>query len=339
MTFGLDRIETVQRAVVLGEPLWKYLASLIYILLAVCVAKLLDLIAAGWLKRLAARTETKLDDVLVELFSGPIKVVAFTVLVNIGLNVFEWPERARVYLSKVLVLVVAASLTWVTVKMTGLLLDTWRERFAHEADGRFDAQLFSVIRKSLNAFIIIMPVLVTAQNICINITAALTSLSIGGLAVGLAAQDTLANLFGAVAVFTDKPFRVGDQIKLEGTEGTVEAVGLRSTRGRSLNGELVAIPNKTVGHAAIVNISRRPFIKTVLHVSLDSTLPAAKEKRALAILEESYRGHAMTQDVNVSFNQFVVHNLNVLVLHWWKGTDYAAYLAGLQQMNVAVKEG
>jgi len=120
--------------------------------------------------------------------------------------------------------------------------------------------------------------------------------------------------------------------------GTVEAVGLRSTRVRSLNGELVAIPNKTVGNAAIVNISRRPFIKTVLTVSLDSSLPAAKVKRALAILEESYRGHAMTRDVNVSFNQFVVHNLNVLVLHWWKGTDYAAYLAGLQQMNVAVKE-
>src|SRR5258708_1922352 len=252
LTFGLDRIEPLQKAIVLGEPVWKYLASLIYLLLAVFVAKLLDLIAAGWLKRLATRTETRLDDVLVELISGPIKVVAFAVLANVGLNVFEWPEKARVYLSNALVLVVAASLTWVTVKMTGVLLDTWRERFAHESDGRFDDQLFSVIRKCLSAFTIVMAVLVTAQNIGINITAALTSLSIGGLAVGLAAQDTLANLFGAVAVFADKPFRVGDQIKLDALEGTVGAVGPPNTRVRNLHREFGAIPHKTVGNPALV---------------------------------------------------------------------------------------
>src|SRR5258708_33076902 len=109
----------------------------------------------------------------------------------------------------------------------------------------------------------------------------------GGRAGGWAAQASLANLVGAVAVFGDKPFRVGDQIKLDAIEGTVEAVGLRSTRVRNLNGELVAIPNKTVGNSAIVNISRRPFIKTTLNISLDSSLPAAKVKRALAVIEGS----------------------------------------------------
>jgi MscS family membrane protein len=156
--------------------------------------------------------------------------------------------------------------------------------------------------------------------------------------VGLAAQDTLANLFGAVAVFMDKPFRLGDQIKLEVAEGTVEDVGLRSTRVRNSEGHLVTVPNKTIGNAAITNITERPSIKTIMNLSLPRTLSTEKVKRALAILEQVYQEHSMTQEVWVSFNQFAGANLNVLVVHWWKGTDYRKYLAGLQEMNLAVKE-
>src|SRR5207247_6021499 len=133
----------------------------------------------------------------------------------IGLNIFDWSLTAKSYLSKALILVVAGSLTYLAVKVLNLLLDFWKHRLEHEADRKFNDQLFSVIRKSLNTFVIVVAVLVTGQNIGINITAAITSLSIGALAVGLAAQDTLANFFGAVALFADKPFRLGHHIKLD----------------------------------------------------------------------------------------------------------------------------
>jgi MscS family membrane protein len=275
---------------------------------------------------------------LVEALRGPVKVVAFVVFLHIGLNIFDWSGTAKLYFSKILILIVAASLTYLLLKIVDLLLDLWRRRVAHEADRRFNDQLFSIIRKSLNLFVIIVAVMVTAQNIGINITAVITSLSIGGLAVGLAAQDTLANLFGAVAVFADKPFRVGDQIKLDAAEGMVETVGMRSTRVRNSDGHLVIIPNKTIGNAAITNITQRPNIKTVLNLALAPDLPSAKVKRALALLNEIYRGHPMTQDVWISFNQFAGRNLNIMIVHWWKGTDYQKYLAGIQEMNLAVKE-
>src|SRR6185295_7219143 len=116
-------------------------------------------------------------------------------------------------------------------------------RTGENRDKTFDEQLFPIIRKSLKLFVIVVATLVTLDNIGVNITAAIASLSIGGLAVGLAAQDTLANLFGAVAVFVDKPFRIGDAIKLESVTGNVEAIGMRSTRVRNLEGHLVSIPN------------------------------------------------------------------------------------------------
>jgi MscS family membrane protein len=338
LTFKLDEIEILRGHSFLGEPLWKYLASLIYVLLAFYAAKLIDLLANVWLKRLASQTETKLDDLLLKLLRGPIKVVIFVLLLNIGLNFFDWSEKAKLYMSKGLILVVAGSLTFVAIKVLDILLAAWKRRHAQESDGRFNDQLFSVIRVSLNTFVIVVAVLVTAQNMNINITAAIASLSMGGLAVGLAAQDTLANLFGALAVFVDKPFRVGDQIKVDGTEGKVEAVGLRSTRLRSAEGHLVAVPNKTVGNATITNITERPGIKTVINFVLSHDLPTVKVKRAIALLEEIYRGNRLTREAWVSFNQFAGANANIQIVHWWNGTDYQTYLAGMQEMNLAVKE-
>ena len=338
LTFGLDRVEFLRTIHPLGEPLWKYIASLIYIFLAFYVAKILDLITNVWLKKWAARTQTQFDDLLLELLRGPVKVVAFVILLHIGLNVFAWPPLAQTVFSKGLILIVAGSLTYLAIKIIDLLLDFWRRRSAHEGDHKFNDQLFSVLRKSLNVFVIVVAVLVTAQNMGINITAVITSLSIGGLAVGLAAQDTLANLFGAVAVFADKPFQVGDQIKLDQAEGQVESVGLRSTRLRNPEGHLITVPNKTMGNAAITNMTRRTAIKTTLNFVLPRELPSEKVKRAVKLLEEIYRANPMTQDVLVSFNQFSGRNLNLQVVHWWKGTDNPKYMAGMQEMNLAVKD-
>jgi len=194
------------------------------------------------------------------------------------------------------------------------------------------------VRKTLKLFIIVVAALVTLTNIGIDVTAAIASLSIGGLAVGLAAQDTLANLFGAVAVFVDKPFRIGDRIQLDNVDGTVESIGLRSTRVRNLNGHLITVPNKTMGNATIINVTRRPNIKTEMNIGITYDTPADKVRRALKILEEVYRGHAMTADLLVSFNKFADSSLNILVVHWWNSTDFKAYVAGMQELNLTVKE-
>src|SRR6266542_5579482 len=100
LTFGLDQVEDLREHYLFGEPLWKYPASLIYILLAFGIARIIDLAAFSWLKRLAARTETKLDDLLLELLRGPIKVIAFVVFLHLGLTIFDWSATARTYFSK-----------------------------------------------------------------------------------------------------------------------------------------------------------------------------------------------------------------------------------------------
>jgi len=338
LTFFLERVELLNSATAFGEPLWKYLASLIYIFLAFYVSKFLDYLTRIWLKKWTEKTKTQLDDLLLGLLNGPIKVVSFVIFLNIGLGVFDWPDLVNKILDRVLKVIVAATVTYAILKLIDLLMGYWKQRTVAETDRGFDEQLFPIIRKTLKVFIVVVAVLVTSQNLGFDITAAIAGLSVGGLALGLAAQDTVANLFGAVAIFIDKPFRIGDRIQLDSVDGTVETIGLRSTRIRNLDGHLLTIPNKTMGNATITNVTRRPNIKTVMNIGITYDTPTEKVRRALQIIDEVYRGNSMTFDAWISFNKFADSALNIQVIHWWNSTDYKAYLGGMQEMNLSLKQ-
>jgi MscS family membrane protein len=338
LTFGLNHNDFLREHAFLGQPLWKYLASLIYILLAFLVATAVDFIVNNWLKRLAAKTETKYDDLILELLRGPVKVVAFVIFLNIGLGVFAWPERAEKFFAHGLIIIVACSVTYVALKFMDLLLGIWRTKVVAPEDKLFAEQLIPLVGRTAKVIIIIAAVLLTADNLQIEIKTLLAGLSVGGLALGLAAQDTVANLFGAVAIFLDKPFHLGDRIKVEDVDGTVEIIGLRSTRIRNLDGHHVTIPNKLMGNAIITNITRRSTIKTEINIGLIYDTPAEKVQRAIAILQEIFRAHPKTADLVIGFNKFTDSALNISIVHFWSGTDARAQLAGMQELNLQIKQ-
>jgi MscS family membrane protein len=337
LTFGLDQVPLLQHQPFGGIPLWQFFASLIYIFLAFMTAWVLDRLVHGRLRKWAEATETKVDDLLLDLLRGPVKVITFVILLHVGMEVYRWPPALADFFSKALKIIVAGSLTYVLLKLVDLAVGVWHQRATVPENEVLGRSLLPLIRKTLKVFVVIVAVLVTSQNLGLNVTGLIASLSIGGLALGLAAQDTLGNIFGAVAVLTDRPFHVGDRIQLDNVDGCVEVIGFRSTRVRNLDGHLVTIPNKTMGNATIVNVSKRPTIKTVMNIGITYDAPAEKIEQALAILETIFRGHPMTADVWLSFDRFADSSLNLLVIHWWNSTDYKAYLAGMKEMNLAIK--
>ncbi|MEY4916885.1 MAG: hypothetical protein RL616_798 [Verrucomicrobiota bacterium] len=338
LSFGLDQIQFLCVHTLLGQPLWKYLSFLIYIVLAFYAAKLLDFIISTWLKKIAAKTTTVYDDLFLDLLRGPVKVVVFVILLHIGLGTFEWPSRAQDYLSRGLIVVVACSVTYVLLKLVDLLLGIWRERVVAEQDKVFAAQLFPIFSKTAKVVIVIGAALLTADNLNIEIKTLLAGLSVGGLALGLAAQDTVANMFGAVAILLDKPFHIGDRIRVEGVDGTVETIGLRSTRVRNLDGFLVTLPNKLMGNAIITNVTKRPTIKTEMNLGLTYDTPVEKVKRATLLLEEIFQSNPKTTDLVISFNRFADSALNIFIVHVWNGTDVKQHFAEMQALNLKIKE-
>lgn len=336
-SFGLDRVPILESRRLLGIPLWQYAASFIFIFLAFYVAKILDYAARVWLRRWAERTSTKADDHLLDLANGPVKVAVFVVLLHVGLSIFEWPPKVEQWISTVLKVVVGLSITYAVLKVVDIAIGAWSSRGLRNDDGTFNQQLVPVLRKAIKALVTVVAALVILDNVGVNITGLIASLSIGGLALGLAAQDTVANLFGAVAVLVDKPFTVGDRVQFDQVDGVVEVIGLRSTRIRNMDGHLITVPNKTMGNATVTNVTLRPTIRTVMNLGLvyDST-PEQIEK-ATRILGEILRSHPGTKEASIAFNLFGDSSLNIQVVHIWKDSNHAAYLAGLQEMNLEIK--
>lgn len=338
LTFWFDQNKYLNTHQWLGQPLWKYPASLTYIILAFWVAWFMDFGISAWLRRSSIKSRTKYDELLLKLLRGPVKVVAFVILLNIGLGVFNLPARAQLLLSRGLIVVVAWSVTYLAMKLVDLSLELWREKIVLVQDRTFAEQLFPLMRKVAKVGVIIAAIVLTADNLEIKITSLLAGLSVGGLALGLAAQDTVANMFGAVSIFLDRPFHIGDLIRVEGVEGTVETIGLRSTRIRNADGHHVAIPNKLMGNAIITNITRRPTIRTEMNFGLTCDTPVEKVRRATAILEQVFRANPKTADLLISFNKFTDSALNVLVVHVWDGTDAKQHFAQMQEWNLQIKQ-
>jgi MscS family membrane protein len=336
LTFGLNRVPALQLRPIGGIPLWQLLASLIYIILAFYVSKLLDYIVSEKLQKWAAKTQTRFDDIAIQLLRGPVKIVSFVILVHVGMRVYSWPEGLAIYMSIVLKIVVALSITYVLLKAVDALMGVWRERTTTAENEQFSRLLLPLIGKIIKVFVVILVVLFTSQNLGFNVTSLIAGVSIGGLAIGLAAQDTLANLFGAIAVLLDKPFKVGDRIQVDGVDGHVESIGFRSTRIRNLDGFVVSVPNKTLGNSTINNVTLRPTLKTVMNIGLTYDTPPGKVVRATRIIEEIYRGKPATTDLVVAFDKFTDFTLNILVVHWWKGGEYKNYLADMQDANLVI---
>jgi MscS family membrane protein len=181
-------------------------------------------------------------------------------------------------------------------------------------------------------------VLMVVQSLGYDVKALLAGLGIGGLAFALAAQDTIANLFGSIVVAIDQPFKLGETVRIGGNTGTVEDIGLRSTKIRLPDRSLVIIPNRTVANEAITNLSRFTGrrVEQVLGLTYDTT-PEQME----AIVAEIRRiitaeTEVDAASVHVYFRDYSASSLDIWVAYNAKDPDFAKHLARRQRINLAV---
>jgi MscS family membrane protein len=338
LSFWINGIPGMQERF-LGIPRWQYAASLVYLVLAFFIARALDWFIRNRLKQWAAKTTTEWDDIFVKLADGPVKAITLVFLIHIGLELYDWPTWLEINLSRLSLIVGAIALTFIALRVIDLAMAAWRHQPRHGGDVAFNEQFVMLIGKLLKAGLILITSLTLLGNLGVDITAILGSVSVLGLAFGLAAQDSVANLFGAVAVFVDKPFKVGDRIKVgSDVDGVVEAMGLRATQVRNADGFLITLPNKSVGNNTVINVTARPFIRTVLNYGLTYDTPAQRVDRAAELLRSIFSAHPLTGECHVVFNRFDASALNIEVNHQCKTRDWPTYLAALHSLNLQVKE-
>jgi MscS family membrane protein len=273
---------------------------------------------------------------MVDVVRKPIRLVITIAAIWLALSPFEVPASYRKLVDNLMLILTAILVTFVLLKLVDLLIAFIKPR-VQATESKLDDQLLPIVAKTLKIFILVVAVLVMMQNLGYNVTSILAGLGIGGLAVALAAQDTLSNIFGSVAIFADRPFVVGERIIFDKYDGIVETIGLRSTKIRTLDGTLVTVPNSLVAKNAVDNIARRPTIKNLYTVTVTYDTSYEKVQSGLEILREIFKNHPSTEDYWVYFKEFGSHSLNILVIHWCKHTQYQQFLEATEEINLEIK--
>lgn len=320
---------------VMGNNIWRILILFGIILFALLLGKIAKIFLLRLAKKISAANRTIMATTFNAVSKGAVFLLA-AAGISSGLAILRlkgWLADASDTLSAILLSVgIGYFLYWLVDIPT-----EWFSRMAGRTATKLDDMLVPIIRKSLRVTVVILVLVQIAQILSDKpITSIIAGLGIGGLALALAAQDTVKNFFGSVVLFVDKPFEMGDRIVVDGQDGSVEEVGLRSTKVRTLDGHLVTIPNGELANKLIRNIGKRPYIRRVANITVTYDTPPEKIDRAIEIIKELLDNHeGMHPDYppRVFFNEFNADSLNILVIYWYHPPDYWSYLDFTERFN------
>ncbi len=267
--FGLD-ITNTQKFLKLS--VYQYVGIALFFLLAFLLFKIFKFIINKILSRLLKQTQNK------EVFEGyltqiarPLSLALLVIVLRVLVRTLELPLEYSYYIQNFFNIAQIIFLTYVGYKLVniiGFYMDTWAEK----TGSSLNPQLNALLRKASRMVIILIGLWFFTENIGWNITGVIAGLSLGGLAVALAAQDTLKNVFGSMMILVDKPFKVGDWIIGEKLEGKVEDIGFRSTRIRTFYNSLTSIPNAKIADMTVDNMGMRHLsrYKTKISITYDT---------------------------------------------------------------------
>jgi MscS family membrane protein len=237
-------------------PLFEWLAIFVAMPLLYLLTGLLGRLLSHFAGRLRQRLRAKTDLPDPQVMPIPIRLVILVLVIRWMLSRYDLPLLQRQFWSSVAAVMTIAAVVWVFILVNGGVEWLVRTRLTHQ-NNTAAYSLLRLTRRIVDILIIFVGVLVGLYHFGLNPTAALAGLGVGGIAVALAAQKTLENLIGGTSVIVDRVVRVGDKVKIGDANGTVEDIGLRSTRIRTLDRTIVSVPNGEIANASLENFSMR----------------------------------------------------------------------------------
>jgi MscS family membrane protein len=318
--------------------IWRIGALFLAILLAFIVAR----IARAVLNHMAAGFDSRNRTMMGAMFRAigqSAGFVLFVIGLKIGLAFLVLNTTVESIVGTCTSIMMALAVAVVAWNMVSVA-DAWLRNFAERTASTLDDMLVPMVRASLRVTIVIL-VFVQIATILSDkpVTSVIAGLGVGGLAIGLAAQDMIKNFFGSLMIFSDRPFELGDRIMVNGFDGPVEKVGFRSTQVRTLDGHLVTIPNGELANASIRNAGKRPYIKRSMNVGVTYDTTPDMIRRAKGILVElldNHEGMDPDRPARVYFNDFLDSALNIGVTYWYFPPEYYDYCAFSEKLNLDI---
>lgn len=308
--------------------LWQWIGLVVLLLAAWLVSWLVARAILAVVQPLSRRTLTTMDDRLLADGAPPLRFLSGLGLCAIGLPLLRLAVPAEHFFYNVLRAATALAVIWLAMRVVDIASQWMRERL--EEGGRHTAvALLPIGRRTIKVALVALGVLAVLQNLGLNVTALLTGLGVGGLAVALAAQKTLENLFGGISLAVDQPVRVGEFCRFGDKLGTVEDIGLRSTRVRTLDRTLVTVPNSDFSSMQLENFAKRDRMRLILTLGLRYETTADQLRYVLVELRKLLLSHPRISPdpARVRFVGFGAFSLDLELFAYVETPDYNEFLA------------
>lgn len=319
---------------------WQWIAVIVNVVLALLIGRVAVRLVTWSLRRVVARTTTTLDDDLILKLAGPLRLLGAVLVYRLALPLIELPLDRGETITNVLLAVLAYGVVWGVLRAIDVLMQhagtaTWAQRRPASR------ALLSLIGRTLKVVVVIIAAVSFLGAIGLPIASLLAGLGIGGIAIAFGAQKTVENLFGAFALGVDQPLREGDYVRVEADlVGTVEAVGLRSTRVRTPDRTLVTLPNGRLADMKIETFAVRDRCRFATTLGLTYGTSASQLRAVTSGIDELLRNHPKiwTQELVVRFMGFGQSSLDIEVVCWFQTSDYQEFRAIREDILVGIME-
>lgn len=300
---------------------WQWIALLVLIPTSALFGWLLERPTRNVLQRISAKTDTEFDDKLIAAVRGPVVLLWGVAASRVLLRWIALAAPVQTFIVELQAAIATAAGFWIVLRAIGVLQDTiplseWGAR--HPAL----RSLIPLGARIARLIVFVVAVLTVVAQFGYPVATILAGLGIGGIAVALGAQKSLEHFFGSVSIGVDQPFRVGDWVNVGGTEGEIEAIGLRSTRIRTLDRTILSIPNGQLAETRTENFAPRDRIRMRTVIGVEYGTSATTMRALRDDIERLLRAHPLTwpDRVVVRFFEFGASSLNIEVFCWIQTT-------------------
>jgi MscS family membrane protein len=311
----------------LSLPLYQWIQGLLALPLILGLASILTQILTRFLRPLLRRLTSEQDDRRLAAMAWPLRLQVLAILVYITSR-YAGAILVRRFWGRVAVTLSIIAIVWLLMRLGDVITDLLTRRLLR-INRSVDIMLVRLVNRLAKAALVMVGALLLLRLSGFDLTAVLTGLGLGGVAIAFAAQKTLENLFGGIMVISDKPIQVGDFCRAGEFQGTVEDIGLRSTRLRTLERTIVSIPNGQLATMSLENFTLRDRIRFRHKIGLRYETKADQLRYVLAEIRRLLYEHSKidSTDARVRFVGFGNSSLDVEMLAYVLTTDYAVFLA------------
>ncbi|TAH17286.1 MAG: hypothetical protein EAZ08_14020 [Cytophagales bacterium] len=258
---------------------------------SVVLGKAIYWLCSKVIKRITARTQSKLDDIILDMIEEPVVFALVLFGIWYALNMLNTSDDVKNWIHKSFYILIIFNVTWFLTRLINAIIQEYAVPWANKTESDLDDHLIPLLQKSTRIVLWSVAIVVGADNAGYDLKTLLAGLGIGGLAFALAAKETLANFIAGVTIIADRPFAANNWILVKGYRAKVEEVGLRSTRFRTDKGTLVTIPNADLVNTTIENYSEGPGITEETVIPLSYEMDETQLAFAFDLLREVIRAN------------------------------------------------